>query len=200
MPPYFEELRHVIADKVQNDDAGQPWPELGYSFSAWNELDEFHGLFFHAKVGAADMTLPEPNSIFFQLGNPRPENQDFLNASILTQMLIAVSESWNADWGVVEPWAYDRKLKDAKGHLLRPWGGWLTYLSPAYAREISPPPSARSERLPSGALLIKATDEQFSANNPTHIVVADAVQACLKPLQSNPEIQVRILPRPNGAP
>ncbi len=183
MPPRSDELAKIFEENISRDDEDEAWPELGYSLSAWNELDEYRGTFFNAKTGAFNADLAEPNNIFFQLGDPRPENRDFLNADVLGKALIAIAESWDADWGVVEIWDDDRRSQDSEGHVLRPWAGWLTYLSPDCALEVSVPPGASSRRLRDGGLLIEVTREQFDADNPAHVAVFDAVQASLHGLQ-----------------
>jgi hypothetical protein len=59
----------------------------------------------------------------------------------------------------------------------------MTYLAPQYASRITPPPTAIVEPFPGGGLLLLATEERFSMDNPAHLAVADAIQAALDPLQ-----------------
>ena len=183
MPPEIAQLRTIVAANIMRDDSNKPWPELGYRISAWNELDKYHGLFFHAGVGAWNNNVPEPNNIFFQLGNAAPANEDLLNYCILRDILIAVTQSWGAEWATIERWDDDRRPKDEEGNLRRPWGGWITYLSPTYARLVMPPAAAINENLSHGGLLIAVTKDQFILDDPAQTAVYDAVQACLRPLQ-----------------
>jgi len=60
----------------------------------------------------------------------------------------------------------------------------MTYLAPQYAGRIAPPPAAIVEPVPGGGLLLLATEEQFSMDNPAHLAVADAIQAALTPLET----------------
>jgi hypothetical protein len=184
MPPDARELRGIIAKTVERHVTGRPLPELGYRFSAWNELDEDHALFFRAEVGEERKGVGDFNSIFFQLGRETPANGDLLNYAVLTDVLVAVAQSWNADWGTIEPRANDLRWHDAKGDLLRPWPGWLTYLSPSFAAKIMPPAAAITERLSDGGLLVAITKDPFDPNDPAQVLAYNATQACLKPLQT----------------
>lgn len=183
MPPDAAELRDIIAKTGERHITGRPLPELGYRFYAWNELDDDHGLFFRAKVGEQREGVGDFNNIFFQLGQQKPANGDLLNYSVLKEVLVAVGQSWNADWGTIEPWACDLIPRDAKGDLLRPWGGWLTYLSPAFASKVAPPGAAVVERFSDGGLIMGVTKDPFDQNNPTQVAVYNAIQASLRPLQ-----------------
>lgn len=71
MPPDALELRGIIAKAGESHITGRHLPELGYRFAAWNELDEDHGLFFHAKVSEKRDGVGDFNSIFFQLGREK---------------------------------------------------------------------------------------------------------------------------------
>lgn len=98
--------------------------------------------------------------------------------------MIAVTEAWEADWGVVETWDYKSKRRDASGQLLRPWGGWITYLSARYASRVALPPAASVERVAGGGLVIIATEEPFTVANPAHVAALDAIQRALAPIQT----------------
>jgi hypothetical protein len=74
--------------------------------------------------------------------------------------------------------------QDSKGDLLRPWGGWLTYLSPSFASKVTPPPVAITERLTDGGISMAVTKDQFDPTNPPQVAVYNAIQACLRPLQA----------------
>lgn len=184
MPPNANELRDIIARTGERDVNGRPLPQLGYRFYAWNELDKDHSLFFRAEVGEQRDGVGDFNNIFFQLGQPTPTNRDLLSCPVLKDVLVGVAESWNADWGTVEPWGCDLRPKAANGDLLRPWGGWLTYLAPAFASKVTPPTAAMSERLSNGALLIAVAKDQFDPSNPSQVAVYNGIQASLRPLQT----------------
>lgn len=184
MPPDRAELQNAIAKTGERHVTGGPLPELGYRFSAWNELDDDHGLFFSAEVGEKRNGVGDFNNVFFQLGRESSANRDLLNYAVLKDVLVAVGQSWKADWGTIEPWGCDLRPQDPKGDLLRPWGGWLTYLSPAFASKITPPAAAVSEGLSNGGLLMTVTKDQFDPSNSSQVAVYTAVQASLRPLQT----------------
>jgi hypothetical protein len=184
MPPVAAELRDIIAKAGEHHITGRPLPELGYWLSAWNELDKDHGLFFHAKVGEQREGVGDFNNVFFQLGKETSANHDLLNYLVLKDVLVAVGQAWNVDWGTVEPWACDLRPHDTKGDLLRPWGGWLTYLSPAFATKIAPPVVAVTECLSNGGLLMAVTKEQFDLSDPSQVAIYNSIQASLRPLQT----------------
>lgn len=60
----------------------------------------------------------------------------------------------------------------------------MTYLSAPYAARISPPRTAIVEEVPGGGLLMLATMETFTDENPAHVAVANEIQTALEPLQS----------------
>jgi Immunity protein 52 len=95
-----------------------------------------------------------------------------------------ISQAWDADWGVVETWSFKGRSKDAARSLLRPWGGWITYLGPHYSSRISPPVSVIAERAPGGGLLLLASEEPFTVQNPAHVAAADAIQRVLASVQT----------------
>ncbi|MGA2087427.1 MAG: Imm52 family immunity protein [Stellaceae bacterium] len=195
MPPQIKELT-AIFDKGRyfKDVPREPIPQLGYMVYAWNGIRGPQGLSFSVHAGAYTERKRDPNMVDFGFQGIEPGNESLLNAKILKQVLLAVVSAWEADWGVIESWGYEGQLKNADGQLFRPWGGWITYLSPAYAQKISPPRTATVEQTPGGGLLMLATEEPFTATNPAHVAAVDAIQACLKPIQVSPPL--RKIPRP----
>jgi hypothetical protein len=184
MPPAISELKEIIEQSGERHITGKPVPELGYSFSAWNRLDENHSVSFHARVGQQKEKPGDFNSIVFRFGSEAPNNRDLLNYFVLKDVLAAVGQAWSIDWGTVEPWSYDLRPRDETGDYRRPWGGWLTYLSPSFARKIAAPDMASVEFLPGGSLLIAVTKDEFDPNDSRQVAIYNAVQASLRPLQS----------------
>jgi Immunity protein 52 len=184
MPPDIRELGEIIAKTGQRHVTGRAVPELGYRFSAWNELDRDHGLSFSCCPGRSDAKLFDVNSIEFSFGNPTPKNSDLLSYSVLNEVLTAVAQSWDVGWGTIEPWANDLRFRDAKGDLLRPWPGWLTYLSPAFVNKITPPSGVTVQRLSNGGVLMAVTKDQFDPSNPSQVAIYNAIQDSLRPLQT----------------
>ena len=67
---------------------------------------------------------------------------------------------------------------------------WISYIGPLYSHLVTPPGSAIVERRPDGGLLMAATDETFSVDNPAHMAVARDIAAAVAPFSA--------LPRPLG--
>jgi hypothetical protein len=184
MPPNVDELTEIFEKGRRFKDVPrEPWPELGYSVYAWNGRDDACGISLDVHAGSYSLQRPEPNSIFLQLHGAQPGNEDFINAKALTRTLIAIAEAWDANWGTVETWEYKGKKRDADGQLLRPWGGWITYLAPHYAGRISLPPAVRAEPTAGGGLVIVATEAPFTVADPAHVAALDALQEALAPIQ-----------------
>lgn len=184
MPPNVEELTQIFEKgRHFKDDPPDPWPEMGYSVYAWNGRDDACGISLSVDAGSYGSPV-EPNSIFLQLRGAQPGNEGFINVKVLMRALVAIAEAWDANWGTVETWDYKGKSRDANGQLLRPWGGWLTYLATHYAGRISLPPAARVEPTAGGGLVIVATEEPFTVADPAHIAALDAIQQALAPIQS----------------
>jgi hypothetical protein len=183
MPPDITEMRSIVEANIMRDDSNRPWPELGYALSAWNAIDSTHSLSLRVHAGAWNDNVLDPNGIRCQLGNATPENRDFLHYQVLKEVLIAVGQSWNADWGIIGPFAFRRPPKDAEVNYGRPRPGWLTYLSPKNAGLVTPPSAAITESLADGALLIAVTKDQFDPDDRSQMALYDAVQASMGPLQ-----------------
>lgn len=184
MPPDATELREIIAKTGERHVTGRPLPELGYWFSAWNELDAEHSLSFSCRPGQANDRVAEPNKIEFSFGKETPGNRDLLDYEVLNAVLVAVGQAWEVNWGVIEPWEYDLRPLDENGHYRRPWGGWLTYLSPSFAAKVRPPTGVIGEALSHGGLMMAVAKQRFDPNNPAQVRIYNAIQASLRPLQT----------------
>jgi hypothetical protein len=186
MPPNVEELTRVFEKgRHFKDDPPDPWPEMGYSVHAWNGRDDACGVSLDVHAGSyGDGDSIDSNSIFMEFDGAQPDNEDFVNAKVLARALVAVAEAWDANWGVIETWDYKGRKEDANGQLLRPWGGWITYLAARYTGRIARPPAMRAEPTAGGGLAIIAMEEPFTVANPAHVAALDALQQALAPIQS----------------
>jgi len=63
---------------------------------------------------------------------------------------------------------------------------WMTYISARFAPMITPPRTAITEHVPGGGLLMIATEERCSAENPAHMAVARDIEAGLAPVNAQP--------------
>jgi hypothetical protein len=184
MPPDTDELTAVFERGRQyRDIPREPWPELGYSVAAWNGMDPPCGASLSIRPGGYSDNRAFPNSVDLELNPASPGNADLICAGVLKPALLSIVAAWEPDYGVVICWDYwDRLFGDRGWPPFR--SGWMTYLAPQYASRVTPPPAAIVERVPGGGLLLLATEDRFSMDNPAHLAVADAIQAALAPLQA----------------
>jgi hypothetical protein len=183
MPPSLPELESILHHGRHFTSASHELsPELGYSAAAWNGLDEPQSLSLHVSVGGYYHRWLYPNHI--EIEGLSPGNA-LVDATLLKNVLLTIAKCWDADWGVVETWEYKGLTVDSNDKPLVPYGGWLTYLSPAFAEHIEPPPGIHAERLPDGSLFMLVSDELFDVANPTHVTPLDAVQKSLTPVQKS---------------
>jgi hypothetical protein len=105
-----------------------------------------------------------------------------MTITALKPALLSIVAAWEPDRGNVVCWSYWQRLFGDR-HYPPFRSGWMTYLAPQYASRITPPPEAIAERVAGGGLLLLATEERFSMDNPEHLAVADAIQVALAPIQ-----------------
>jgi hypothetical protein len=192
MPPQVEELTRVFEDgRHFTDVSNKLMPDLGYSVSAWNGTEGPDGLHMRVGAGADTDQRPFPNQVEITvhgLGGIEPGTPDLINAKLLKAVLLTMIDAWEPSRANIGDRDYWRK--DLSPYTLQPFrSGWMTYLSAPYARKVTPPPSAITEPVAGGGILMLATNEPFTIDNPKHVAVADAIQACLEPLQSDPRLQ-----------
>jgi hypothetical protein len=191
MPPQVDELARVFEDgRHFTDVSHQLMPTLGYSISAWNGIDGPNGVSMMMHVGAYDDHTPFTNwgdIIVHGLRGVQPAGPDFINAKLVKAVLLTVIDTWEPSWASITDRDYWHKYLASKP--VPPFlSGWMTYLSAPYARKVMPPLSAITEPVAGGGILMLATKEPFMLDNPQHVAVADAIQACLEPLQSDPRL------------
>jgi hypothetical protein len=124
MPPRLDELTRIFEKgRHYRDHPREPMLDMGFSISAWNGHDDDYGVSLAVHAGAYTDRPPDPNNVRLDLHHPTAADADFINASVLKKMNLAVAEAWQPSWAVVETWADKGETKDAKGFPLRPWGG-----------------------------------------------------------------------------
>lgn len=170
---------------------------MGYSVSVWNGRDRPYGASLTVRSGTYANFSRFPNTIDLVLNPASPGNADLICSTVLKPALLSLTSLWEPDYGVVVCWDYwQRSFGDRHYPLFR--SGWMTYLAPQYAGLIQPPAAAIVESIPGGGLLLLATKERFSMDNPAHLAVADAIQAALDPLQekraAGGDVQLRQYP------
>jgi hypothetical protein len=183
MPPKIDQLTEVFErGRACKDAPRELWPELGYSISAWNGQDPPRGASPGVRAGGYSTHIPFPNSVDLELNPASPGNADFACAAVLKQALLSIVAAWEPDYGSVICWDYWQRLFGER-HYPPFRSGWMTYLAPPYASLMTPPPAAVVEPVPGGGLLLLATEERFSMDDPAHLAAADAIQAALDPVQ-----------------
>jgi len=182
IPPRLDELEAIFYQARRFTSASHELdPELGFATAAWNGRDEPRSLSLSLNVGEYPPGRLYPNVV--ELTGLRETNAQLVNAVVLRRILLAMAESWQADWGVVETWAYKGLTEDANQKPLVPYGGWLTYLSRKFAENVTLPPDVHADRLSDGGLFMSVSDEPFDIANPIHVAKLDAVQKALAPVQ-----------------
>src|SRR5665213_529030 len=178
---------HISKSLVHRDMSGVPWPELGYSVAAWNAIDGAKSVSFHVKPGQYTADRIFPNSLELQLPKRTPDTTGIVNTPILRKVLLSVVSAWEPSWALITSASYNERfhLSEKPFPLFR--SGWMTYLSRPSARRISPPGSAIVEGTRDDGILLLATNETFTAENPRHIAVADEIQRSLVPIQDEGE-------------
>jgi hypothetical protein len=188
MPPNIDELKSIFEKgRHYKDITHELMPEAGFSASAWNGREGPLGVSMRLDVGSYWDRPDFPNQIDFELGDLARENVDLIDANTLKALLLATVGAWEPSWVSLASLDYSKQFFDT----LPPppfRSGWMTYLSAPYARKVTPPPLAITEPVAGGGILLLATSEPFTTDNPQHVAVADAIQVCLEPLQSNPRL------------
>lgn len=177
-----DNLAQAVAANVSRGDDGYPELIFGYPFFAINsEKISSRSLSIHARTGAWDSSgFCNSASIKTEYGvTPDPS---IIAYSVFKAALLALVESFDATYCSAYP-SQLLNLCDTSRNF-RP--AWMTYLSPRFAPLIAPPPSAIVERTPQGALLMSATEETFSVDNPAHLAAANDILAALAPFEALP--------------
>lgn len=197
MPPQIDELATVFERGIFRKDVPprQPWPELGFSLSAWNGRNDSHGLSFRVHAGAYASHLPCPNELELHLPHRNDENADLANPAMISTILKQLIAAWQPRWGGVFSLTYRgmrlppllRGIQRLERRPIPPpklfWNpGWMLYLSAPYARTFVAPSSVRVEASPEGGIIASTTDEMFSSENPHHLAAADELDVALKRL------------------
>jgi hypothetical protein len=185
MPPRIDELTQIFERGRFMTDVRprRPMLDLGFFTYTWNGQEDPSAASFSIQAGSFS-DHPYPNHIVIHL--PRPPSS-LIEPATLRLLLLNVAAAWCPDSANIATSRYFKLLGDPNTKELPPVrSGWLTYLSPAYARLVTPPPQVTSEPAPDGGLLMIATPYLFDTDNPAHVEAALAVQAALAPVNALP--------------
>ncbi|HLI12918.1 MAG TPA: Imm52 family immunity protein [Alphaproteobacteria bacterium] len=150
MPPRIDELTKIFEKGKYYTDKRprKPIEDLGFSVSAWNGHDDDCGVQLTVGAGKYTDSTSEPNSVQMELRRACAGNADFISAPIMKKMTHAVVEAWQPNWAALKNNDYTGATTDFRGFPLRPWGGWITYLSPPLAQQLAPAADIISSPLP----------------------------------------------------
>lgn len=182
----FADVTNLIAEGVSRADDGDPIPRSGYWMGAITALKRIPTLIrVTANAGSISVANYLINSVSLDTAPLSKENASFIDVRVFKAAVLAIASAWDATWCAASHWGIpeERELR-----LHRPHFGlaWMTYISPRFAPMITPPRTAICERVPGGGLLMIATEERFSADNPAHLAVARDIEAALEPVNALP--------------
>jgi hypothetical protein len=113
----------------------------------------------------------------------KPADPALLSFDVTSAVTLAACESFGAMFATVFQGASDKRPK-LPGRCMP---GSMTYIGPAGAALVTPPPGVFAERRPDGGLLMAATRERFDPDNPDHIAGVRAIHAACAPYNALPE-------------
>jgi hypothetical protein len=182
-----DEIEQYIAAGVSRADDGDPTPQMGYLFRASNGAEgtpRSVGLYVNA--GSSARFSGYINVAAMDLRPLNAENESAVSMPVLKAAVLALAAAWDVTWCSAYPatimglWP---KL-ERRSPLFRM--AWMSYLSARFAPMVTPPPTAIVERVPGGGLLMIATAERFSTDNPAHVAVARDIYESLAPVNALP--------------
>src|SRR5579871_6668361 len=102
MPPDIDELTAVLEKGRQYKDVPrEPWPEMGYSVSAWNGRERPYGASLTVRPGTYATFTSFPNTLDLVINPPGDDNADLVNSAVLKPALLSAVSAWEPDYGVV---------------------------------------------------------------------------------------------------
>jgi hypothetical protein len=182
-PGPVEVQRLVEAGVLIADGVNEPRPEWGYLIDAWCGAIGRCSVGLHVHAGSG---TPAGLRRFTNTAHLTPFVKDASEVALqsfesLSAMLRIVAAAWEPDYASVYCGDYWKHVETSLGSWPQVSSGWMTYLSAEYARRIVAPAAASVELAPGGMVLL-ATRERFSMDDPAHVAAADAIQAALAPL------------------
>lgn len=180
-----ERVCEIIADGVGRSDIGTPEPFTGYQITAATSILRTPNL-ISLRIHAGNRAIARYfiNTAILTTEPLQEENAAFITCSVMKGVLLAFVDQWHPTWCGVR--SSDLFALSPEGAPPRFDLAWMTCLSPRFASLVTPPSSAIVEQLPGGGLLMIATEERFSANNPTHLSAARDIDSAIAPVNALP--------------
>jgi immunity protein 52 of polymorphic toxin system len=166
----------------------KPIPEFGYRFVVTNELPWGpRCLTLDGQLAGYTRAGMLANYVSLSTQPLHPENQAIINFRVFRQVLLELARIWAATWCRAASSDLFELLPtvDTRRRTPRISGGWMTYLAAPFAAKIALPHSGICEQV-DGGLLMSATQETFSVDNPAHVAVARDIDAALAPINALP--------------
>lgn len=165
----------------------EPIVDFGYSFGTYNDHRGPCQTHVSGNAGAYTGSATLDNLVTVVFRAREPANAALINYRVFRATLLVLVKTWNATWAYARPYALDDLLPSFEKKRATPsfHGGWLTYLAAPFAAKITPPRSAKRERV-NGGLLMVATEQTFQVDNPAHVAVARDIDAALAPINALP--------------
>lgn len=161
-------LLKLLAQKAQG-------PMGGFSLGSWN--GEHRGSSSRLSLACGSPSRRTPNSCVLKPPAEGDVAARVLSASGAVQVLRAMVQAWDPEWGVVTSHAHSERASEfgEPGTFV----GWVMYF--ARQRGLVPPlpASVRTEPVEDRGTLVVLTSERFSASNPEHVALAEQVHEVL---------------------
>ena len=184
-----EKVAELLEKEGRNlsDFEREPIVDFGYRFKSYNDHRGPCQIHVNGKVGAYTASAMYDNFVTVEFPAIEQANAALMNFDVFKATLLILARSWNATWAYARPYGLSRFLPSFEQKRPTPsfHGGWITYLAAPFADKIAPPRSAICEHV-DGGLLMTATQETFSVDNPAHVAAARDIDAALAPINALP--------------
>jgi hypothetical protein len=186
-PKKLEKIRNnftaEVAACVDRAEDGRPTPIGGYHLGGINSFKN-NARNVAISIHAGRWTIGDYyiNCATFVTGFGISPDPAIITYPVWKAVVLALAESWEVTWAA----AYPDDLAKLWSPTVKFQTAWITYISPRFARLITPPRTAFVEYRPNGGLVMAATDETFITANPAHLAAARDIEAAIAPFNALP--------------
>jgi len=177
----------LIAEQIHRTD-GDAVPQNGYFFVVANKPERGPRMVSLMFRCAATFFADFPsNSVRLSTDDSALQDADIFSPETFRRAVLAIAAAWEPSWcevGSNETRDLSPSIQETGTPKVRL--AWMTYLTPRFARLVTPPKSAIVDRTPEGGLLMIATADRFNVANPQHMKVAREIEAALAPVNALP--------------
>ena len=113
-------------------------------------------------------------------------NEDMLSLQVLLPLLTAIIHAWDPEFAILggDEMLQFAELWEGRERPQWPFGNWVIYLSAPLAALVTPPREALVKELPGFGKLLVATEAPFTAANPEHVRICEAIHHALAPVRA----------------